>query len=211
MSIYLLDNKLWFPPVEEAEPDGLLAVGGTLSTARLLLAYSKGIFPWYSDDEPILWYCTQPRFVLFPNELKISKSMQKICDKNVFTCTFNTCFEDVITNCKTQKRMNQDGTWINNDIIKAYTILHKKGFAKSVECWQNNKLVGGLYGVQFGKVFFGESMFATVSNASKFAFIQLVKQLQLEGIELIDCQQETTHLASLGARLISLKEFKNYL
>ena len=210
MPLHVLDDKLWFPPAEDALPDGLLAIGGDLSTERLLLAYSKGIFPWYEDDIP-LWWSPDPRFVLFPEELLISKSMKALLKKGAFQFTCNTNFAEVIHNCKNTNRPGQDGTWITDEVEKAYIKLHQLGYAHSAEAWKDGKLVGGLYGIQLGKVFFGESMFSKESNASKFAFIKLVEKLQKQGIELIDCQVYTEHLESLGARMISLIEFQDFL
>jgi leucyl/phenylalanyl-tRNA---protein transferase len=209
--MYLLNQAIEFPPTNLADADGLLAIGGDLSIPRLQLAYSKGIFPWYSDDEPILWYAPPERFVLFPNELKISKSMQQVINKNQFNFTYNQQFEAVIAGCKNIDREAQDGTWITNEMEQAYISLHKNGISISAETWYQNELVGGLYGVLLKKVFCGESMFSIKANASKFAFIQLVKMLQNKGIALIDCQVYTTHLESLGARLISRQDFEKYL
>jgi leucyl/phenylalanyl-tRNA---protein transferase len=206
-----LSEKIIFPPQELAEPDGLLAIGGDLGTERLLLAYQKGIFPWYNEDEPICWWCPDPRFILLPHNLKISGSMQQLINKNAFTFTTNKAFTLVINNCRTVKRKGQGGTWIQPEMITAYTELHRKGYALSAETWLDGKLAGGLYGVLLGKVFFGESMFSHVSNASKYAFIQLVQQLQQQGIKLIDCQMHTAHLESLGAGYIPRKEFINCL
>ena len=213
-----LSEKLEFPPADLARPDGLLAIGGDLSTERLKLAYSSGIFPWYNQGEPIIWYSPNPRMVLFPKNLKISKSMRRVIRKNEFTITFNTDFEGVISNCKTISRNDEYGTWITNDMQKAYIKLHKLGIAKSVEVWQHfdsaqceKKLVGGLYGIDLGTVFCGESMFSKVSNTSKLAFIYLVKKLEKENYKLIDCQVYNNHLASLGAEEISRNEFLSYL
>jgi leucyl/phenylalanyl-tRNA--protein transferase len=206
MSLYVLNDRLWFPPVDEALNDGLLAFGGDLNTERLLLAYQSGIFPWYEGDVP-LWWCPDPRFVLFPNELIITKSMKKLIRRNDFTFTVNKAFEEVIHHCKNVKRPYQQGTWITDEVQRAYTKLHQEGFTHSAETWLNNKLVGGLYGVRLGKVFFGESMFSLVSNASKYAFINYVQQLQQEGVQLIDCQVYTEHLESLGARMIPRNDF----
>jgi len=206
MPLFFINKELIFPPVELAEPDGLLAVGGDLSTERLLLAYRSGIFPWY-EGEHILWWCPNPRFVLFPNELVVSKSMRSVIKKETFTFTTNQAFAEVITNCKRIARKDQNSTWITDEVRNAYIELHKKGIAHSAEAWQEGELVGGLYGVRLGKVFFGESMFSNVSNASKFAFITYVQQLLKEGVKLIDCQVYTEHLESLGARMISRKEF----
>lgn len=206
MSLTLLSDKLWFPPADKATADGLLAIGGDLQQERLLLAYKSGIFPWFNDDEPPLWWCPDPRCVLFPEELYVSKSMQQLMKRNAFTVTFNKAFSNVIHLCG-QTRKLKEGTWITKEIEKAYTQLHQKGYAMSAEAWLGNELTGGLYGVKLGNIFFGESMFSKVSNASKYAFITLVQQLQKEGVVLIDCQIHTPHLESLGARMISRKEF----
>ncbi len=207
MPVYLLDDELWFPPVEEAMPDGLLAAGGDLSPERLLLAYSSGIFPWFNEEDPPLWWSPDPRFVLFPDELKVSKSMQQVIRKNEFEFKINTNFKEVIANCSQVYRKGQPGTWITSEIIDAYTQLHELGYAFSAEAWQAGNLVGGLYGVMLGKIFFGESMFSKVSNASKFAFIKWVELLKENGIVLIDCQVHTAHLESLGARMIERECF----
>ena len=206
MPLFALNNDLVFPPVNLAEPDGLLAFGGDLSTERLLLAYRNGIFPWY-EGQHILWWCPDPRFVLFPPELKVSKSMQQSIRKNTFTFKVDTAFREVIDNCKTISRKDQAGTWITDDVKDAYTQLHALGYAHSAEAWLDGELMGGLYGIRMGKVFFGESMFSKASNASKFAFINCVRLLQSEGVELIDCQVYTEHLESLGARMIPREEF----
>jgi leucyl/phenylalanyl-tRNA--protein transferase len=206
----ILDDKLWFPPPQNAMEDGLLAIGGDITIARLLLAYRNGIFPWYNDELP-LWWHPNPRFVLFPNEIKVSKTMKQLLAKNNFIFTTNTVFKEVITNCKNIFRKEQDGTWINNHIIETYTQLHLQGVAHSAEAWQDGKLVGGLYGIKMGKIFFGESMFSQKNNASKFAFIKYVQQLMDEGIALIDCQVYTAHLESLGARMIFREEFMSLL
>lgn len=207
MSVYVLDNRLWFPPVNEALDDGLLAIGGDLNEERLLLAYNNGIFPWFEDDEIPLWWCPNPRFVLFPGELKVSKSMRQIIKRNEFEFRFNSNFEEVIHNCKTVARDRQDGTWITDEVEKAYINLHKKNYAFSAEAWQDNKLVGGLYGIRLKNNFFGESMFSLQPNASKFAFIRYVEQIKNEGVTLIDCQVYTPHLASLGAKMIDRDSF----
>ena len=207
MPVYLLDDSLWFPPVEEAIPDGLLAAGGDLSTERLLLAYRNGIFPWYNEDEIPLWWSPDPRFVLFPAELKVSKSMKQLMNKDYFEFRTDTVFEEVILNCSKAKRKGADGTWISDEIAEAYTRLHELGYAHSAEAWRNGTLVGGLYGVKLGNIFFGESMFSLESNASKFAFIRWVQLLQRQGVQLIDCQVHTPHLESLGAKMIPRKEF----
>jgi leucyl/phenylalanyl-tRNA---protein transferase len=210
MPLFSLDKQLIFPPVELAEPDGLLAIGGDLSTERLLIAYRSGIFPWY-EGEHILWWSPDPRFVLFPKELVISKSMRSLIRKNAFTFTTDKAFAEVITNCKKVSRKNQDSTWITDEIRNAYIDLHNKGYAHSAEAWQDGKLVGGLYGVLLGNVFFGESMFSKVSNASKFAFIMYIEELKKSGISIIDCQVYTEHLETLGARMIPRKEFVKIL
>lgn len=206
--IFRLDEHLIFPKPDLAEPDGLLAIGGDLSTERLLLAYQNGIFPWYSDDTPILWYSPHERFVLFPDELKVSKSMRQVLRSGKLRVTVDTCFNDVITACSTAPREGQDGTWIVPDMIAAYNRLHAEGYAHSVEVWQDDKLVGGLYGVHVGDVFCGESMFSRVSNASKTALIYLCNT----GLyKLIDCQVHTGHLESLGARMISREQYMDVL
>jgi leucyl/phenylalanyl-tRNA--protein transferase len=206
MSVFLLNNQLKFPPVKLADDDGLLAYGGDLSSERILLAYREGIFPWYSEP-PILWWSPDPRFVLFPEDIKISASMKQVFKKNLFTITFNEDFAGVIAGCKETIRPDQPGTWITPEVEAAYTQLHKEGYAHSVECWYEGKLAGGFYGLQLGKCFFGESMFARVSNASKAAFITFVQRAQREGIEIIDCQVHTEHLESLGAGYISREDF----
>lgn len=207
----ILNRNLWFPNVEESTKEGIVAVGGDLSVDRLILAYSKGIFPWYTDDSPILWWSPDPRFVLFPSQLKVAKSMRPLFNQNKFRVTFDQNFEEVIKNCQKINREDQPGTWITSDMLAAYILLHERGYAHSVEVWLEKELVGGLYGVSLGKVFFGESMFAKVSNASKFGFITLVNQLKQKGFLLIDCQQETKHLESLGASAIHRKDFIDIL
>ena len=208
----MLKTDLWFPDVEESTEEGIVAMGGDLSAERLILAYSKGIFPWYSSDKsPILWWSPDPRFVLFPENLIVSKSMRPYFNQNKFKVTWDQNFEDVIKNCQKIDREDQLGTWITSKMLAAYIQLHKKGYAHSVEVWLDNELVGGLYGISLGKVFFGESMFAKVSNASKFGFISLVNQLKQKGFLLIDCQQETKHLESLGANAIKRKDFIDIL
>ncbi len=198
--IFRLDERLIFPDPELAEEDGLLAIEGDLSPQRLLLAYQNGIFPWYSNDTPILWYSPHERFVLYPQELRISKSMKQIIHSNTFKVTFNERFNAVITQCAHAERRGQYSTWITNDMIRAYINLHKLGHAHSVEVWKSEELVGGLYGVSVGAVFCGESMFSKVSNASKLALVALC---QTRKYNLIDCQVYTDHLASLGAKTIS--------
>jgi leucyl/phenylalanyl-tRNA--protein transferase len=205
--MFILSEELIFPPVEMADEEGLLAIGGDLSQERLLLAYKNGIFPWYNEDEPICWWCPDPRFVLFPNELIISKSMKTVLNNGSFRFTINKAFDKVIGQCRTVARKEQQGTWIQQEVIDAYTVLHQSGRAVSAEAWQNGELVGGLYGVLLGNIFFGESMFSKKNNASKFAFINFVKYLQKKGIALIDCQVYTAHLESFGARMIDRKLF----
>ena len=206
-NIYLLSEELWFPPVSETHDSGIIAVGGDLSTERLLLAYNSGIFPWFEDGEPITWWSPEWRMVLFLDDLKISKSMRNILNRNVFKVTFNQDFKGVISNCQSVKREGQNGTWITDDMIAAYCKLHELGHAQSVEVWQNNALVGGLYGVDLGHVFCGESMFSKVSNASKVAFIHLVQKLKQEGYLLLDCQVYNEHLESLGCVEIEREDF----
>lgn len=206
MPIYLLTDKLNFPPVEGAE-DGIVAIGGDLSPERLLLAYQKGIFPWYSDDEPIIWHSPEDRFVLLPDELHISKSMQRVLNSDRFKVTFDMDFPFVIQQCANIDRKEQDGTWITEEMIKAYTELYYLGFAHSVEVWLDDKIVGGVYGVSLGKCFFAESMFHTVSNASKFALIKLVEFLKKHDFLFIDAQVFTEHVATLGAKEIPRNEF----
>ena len=200
-----------FPPIDLADENGLLAIGGDLSTERLLLAYRSGIFPWSNEDEPICWWSPDPRFVLYPDELKISKSMRTILKQNDLQFTVNEDFSSVIQNCKTISRKDQPGTWISPAVQGAYTLLHKLGHAHSAETWMDGQLVGGLYGIRMGNIFFGESMFSTVSNASKFALINYIQFLQRENVQLIDCQVYTQHLETLGARLISRKDFISIL
>ena len=209
--MYLLSKEIIFPPVYLANEDGILAIGGDLSVERLQLAYKSGIFPWYNKGEPIIWYCPKERMVLFPKNLKISKSMRQILKKNEFKITFNQNFSEVISNCKNIYREGQGGTWITDEMQEAYMKLHKLGIAKSVEVWYDNELVGGLYGIDLGHVFCGESMFSKVSNTSKLAFIYLVKKLEKENYKLLDCQVYNTHLESLGADEISRSEFLKYL
>lgn len=206
-----LSKELFFPPVDEANADGILAIGGDLSPERLQLAYNSGIFPWFEEGEPIIWWSPNPRMVLFLDELIISKSMRNIINRNIFKVTFNQNFREVISNCQNIKRDGQSGTWITNGMIEAYCTLHELGIAKSVEVWQDCELVGGLYGVDLGNIFCGESMFSTVSNASKVAFIALVSQLKAANYNLLDCQVYNPHLESLGCREIDRKEFISIL
>lgn len=209
--MYFLNDELIFPPVDSANTEGLLAVGGDLSPERLLLAYQSGIFPWFDNDSIILWWSPDPRMILYPNQIKISKSMRKVIRSNQFRLTKNTCFKEVLEYCSSVPREGQDGTWITTDMKNAYLKLHEKGIAKSYEVWEGNKLVGGLYGVDLGDIFCGESMFSLTSNASKFAFIKLAEELQSKNYKLIDCQLHTDHLESMGAQEIPRKEFIKYL
>lgn len=209
--MYFLSQELFFPPVEEASIEGVLAIGGDLSPERLILAYKSGIFPWFNDDEPILWWAPPERMVLFFEDLKISKSMRNVLNQNKFKVTFNTSFREVISNCKKIKRKDQPDTWITDEMVEAYSKLNELGFAKSVEVWENDELVGGLYGIDLGHVFCGESMFSKVSNASKVAFIHLAKQLELANYKLLDCQVYNEHLASLGCIEIEREDFMTLL
>ena len=206
MPLFALSKEIVFPPVHLSEPDGLLAMGGDLSTERLLLAYRSGIFPWFDGDTP-LWWCPNPRFVLFPQELKVSKSMKQLIKKQAFAFSIDNAFAEVINNCKSAPRKGQDGTWITDEVKAAYLRLHQLGYAHSAEAWQNGELMGGCYGIRMGHVFFGESMFSKAANASKYAFINYVHALQKENIQLIDCQVHTSHLESLGARMIEREKF----
>ncbi len=204
-----IDDNCHFPPLSQAltEPNGLIAIGGDLSLPRLLAAYQQGIFPWFSDGEPILWWSPDPRMVLIPNELKIANSLRKTLKNKAFEIRFNTSFREVITACSTNPRGDQHGTWITQDIINAYCALHDAGYAISAETWLNGQLVGGCYGVKIGNMFYGESMFHCVTDASKVAFVGLVAHLKTQGIGMIDCQMKTAHLANFGAREISREDF----
>ncbi|MCW3088456.1 MAG: leucyl/phenylalanyl-tRNA--protein transferase [Sediminibacterium sp.] len=206
MPLHALDEQLWFPPVEDALEDGLLAMGGDVRPERLLLAYRQGIFPWYDGEVP-LWWSPDPRFVLYPDELKVSKSMSALLKKNAFSFTIDTAFAQVIRHCKELQRKDQDGTWITDELEISLNRLHEMGFAHSAESRLNGELVGGLYGIRMGRSFFGESMFSKESNASKYAFISYVKHLREENVQLIDCQVYTPHLESLGARMIPRTAF----
>lgn len=209
--MYYLSKDLFFPPVSEADQEGILAIGGDLSPERLHLAYKNGIFPWFNEGDPIIWWSPDPRMVLFLDELTVSKSMRAVLNKNIFKVTFNKNFKDVISNCQKIKREGQNGTWISNEMIDAYCNLHDQGIAKSVEVWQDDVLVGGLYGIDLGHVFCGESMFSKVSNASKVAFIALVESLKEKKYKLLDCQVYNPHLESLGCREIDRQEFMSIL
>lgn len=208
--MYWLSTDLIFPDYDEVNAEGIIAIGGDLSPERLILAYQKGIFPWFNEDDPIIWWFPHDRFVLFPENLHVSKSMKKIFRDQTFTYTENKAFREVIINCSEAYRKEQDGTWITTEMIEAYCKLHEMGIAKSIEVWQNDELVGGFYGVEMGNVFCGESMFAKVSNASKAGFIQFVAKYHKK-YELIDCQVYTQHLASLGAMEIPSDVFLEYL
>jgi leucyl/phenylalanyl-tRNA--protein transferase len=204
-------NEYAFPHPSQADSHGVLAIGGDLHPERLLLAYHFGIFPWYNEGEPILWWCPDPRFVIKPAEVYIAKSMRKYFNQDLFHITYDTRFQQVIRFCKEVKRENQLGTWITDEMELAYIKLHELGFAHSVEVWENGDLVGGLYGIALGKCFFGESMFSKVSNASKFGFIQLCLDLDKRGYSLIDCQQPNPHLESLGGKFMDRDIFLAYL
>lgn len=208
-----LDKDTPFPPISEAltEPNGLLAIGGDLSSKRLLAAYRSGIFPWFSEGEPVLWWSPNPRMVLFPQDFKLSKSLAKRLKKNDFEVRFNTSFRQVMEACANTSRPDQDGTWITSEIIDAYCELHRLGYAHSAETWIDNTLVGGLYGILINKMFYGESMFHHVTDASKIAFAHMVEYLKDKDVGMIDCQMNTKHLASLGAQEISRADFIDQL
>ena len=208
--MYWLGQDLVFPDHSEVNDEGIIAIGGDLSSERLLMAYKLGTFPWFNEDEPILWWFPHDRFVLFPEDLYVSKSMKKVFKDKTFTFTENKAFREVIINCSEAYRKGQDGTWITNDMIEAYCNLHELGVAKSIEVWQNDELVGGFYGIEMGNIFCGESMFAKVSNASKAGFIQFVAKYHSK-YQVIDCQVYTEHLASLGAVEIPSEVFLEYL
>ena len=210
MPVYQLDDKLWFPDPHLGEEDGLVAVGGDLSVDRLLLAYSNGFFPWFSyrDQKEPLWFCPLQRFVIFPDEIHVSHSMRQLIHKDLYRITVNKDFAGVLQGCATaQNRSTEEGAWLGPDIVKAYTELHRQGFAASIEVWEKDRLVGGLYGVTLGSSFFGESMFSLVPSASKLALIFLARQFSKLGGTLIDCQLETPHLRSMGARFIPYEEY----
>ncbi|WP_293891176.1 leucyl/phenylalanyl-tRNA--protein transferase [Flavobacterium sp.] len=209
--MYFLTKELYFPPVDEASIEGVLAIGGDLSIERLLLAYRSGIFPWFNEDEPILWWSPSERMVVVPSIYKVSKSIRNLLNQNKFQITFNQNFREVITNCQQVERKEQDGTWITEDIIESYTKLHEMGIAKSVEVWQNDEIVGGLYGVDLGHIFCGESMFSKLPNASKVAFVTLVNYLKENNYKLLDCQVHNDHLEKLGAFEVSRETFMKVL
>jgi len=204
--MYFLNNDLFFPDPNSASIEGIVAVGGDLSIERLILAYKNGIFPWFNEEDIPIWWSPDPRSILFTKDVKISKSMRNVINRGIFTYTVDKAFTDVLAHCR-NLRKDKEGTWITEDIMEAYYQLHKLGYAHSVEVWQEEKLVGGLYGVSFGKMFFGESMFSLVSNSSKAAFIYLAQNLSKKGYEIIDCQVHTEHLGSLGAIEVSRKLF----
>ena len=210
MPIYQLTDEIMFPNPELAEEDGLLAIGGDLRWERLVVAYCNGIFPWYNEDDPILWWCTKPRFIIKPNEVRISKSMKRVFNRGEFKVTFNNDFEGVISNCKALREKGE-GTWITDDMKEAYINLFNKGFALSVEVYKESKLVGGLYGVKIGRCFFGESMFSIETNASKVALISICKKLERENYLFLDCQMHTNHLESMGGKFVSWGEFESML
>lgn len=211
MAIYRLFEDPIFPDPEEAEPDGLLAVGGDLSITRLLNAYANGIFPWYAEDSPILWWSTNPRLVLYPDELHVSRSLRRVINSGRYHVTMDRDFKGVIKACAECPRPDQCGTWIVDEMIEAYTLLHEFGYAHSVEAWDGDELVGGLYGVSLGRIFFGESMFWKKPDASKVAFVALVNQLKKWDFRIIDCQQTTSHLLRFGAREVARTTFMDEL
>ena len=211
MPVFQLTDKLIFPPPELAEKNGLLAIGGDLSPERLLLAYSNGIFPWYSEGDPILWWSPSPRLVIFPDEFKIPRRLSRLVRQDIFSVSIDQAFRQVITACASTDERHEKGTWITNDMLEAYCQFHDMGFAHSVECWHDDKLIGGLYGISLGGVFFGESMFIREPNSSKFALVHLMKKLQEWNFDLIDCQMRTEHLMQFGAREIPGNEFQEVL
>ncbi len=211
MAVYYLPEEPFFPPVDEAEPNGLVAIGGDLSVERLLQAYSSGIFPWFMEEDTVFWFSPDPRMILFPDQVKTSDSLMRIIRSNRFKVTFDTLFDQVIRRCASAARPGQDGTWISQEFIDAYIALHQKGFAHSVEVCYQDELVGGLYGVSLGAAFFGESMFYSASNASKVAFHALVERCRQSGFSFIDCQMETSHLLRLGAKLLLRKTYLEML
>ena len=209
--MYRLTDALLFPSPEQASAEGIVAVGGDLQPERVMLAYRKGIFPWFESDDFLLWWSPDPRMVLFPDQLKISKSMRTVLRKKQFEVTFNKAFDQVVEACAKVKRFGQNGTWITPGLMEVYSTLHTQGYAHSVEVWEEGSLVGGLYGIDLGTIFCGESMFSKSSNASKVALIFLVKELKKNKYELIDCQVPTQHLASMGAEPISRTKFLTFL
>ena len=211
--MYQLSKSIWFPSHDESDKDGLIAIGGDLSVERLLHAYRLGIFPWFNEGQPLLWWSPDPRMILFPKNFKVSKSLKKTIFSNKFSITYNKSFEEVINCCSKIKRKGQQGTWITKNMITAYLQLHKKGYAQSIEVWLGDQLVGGLYGIDLKEknIFCGESMFSKKNDASKIAFYYLVKKIQAKKYKLIDCQMYTLHLESLGAQEIPRNEFLKYL
>ena len=209
--MHQLSSEHIFPSASTANNDGVVAIGGDLNPKRILQAYKQGIFPWFESDDYLVWWSPDPRMVLFPEKLKISKSTKKILKDDCFKVTFNQSFDEVVDCCAKVKRFGQNGTWITDGLKKAYNLLHKEGHAFSVEVWKNFELVGGLYGIDLGDIFCGESMFSKENNASKIGFIHLIKELNKNGYKLIDCQVPSAHLKSLGAEEISRKQFLNYL
>jgi leucyl/phenylalanyl-tRNA--protein transferase len=209
--MHQLSSEHIFPSASTANNDGVVAIGGDLNPKRILQAYKQGIFPWFESDDYLVWWSPDPRMVLFPEKLKISKSTKKILKNDCFKVTFNQSFDEVVDCCAKVKRFGQNGTWITDGLKKAYNLLHKEGHAFSVEVWKDFELVGGLYGIDLGDIFCGESMFSKENNASKIGFIHLIKELNKNGYKLIDCQVPSAHLKSLGAEEISRKEFLNYL
>ena len=211
MAIYRLFAEPLFPDPEHADPDGLLAVGGDLTPERLISAYSTGVFPWYAENSPILWWSTNPRLVLFPDQLHVSRSLRRVLNRESYTVTYDTAFDAVIRRCAATPRPDQDGTWLVPEMVEAYTEMHRLGLCHSVEAWREGELVGGLYGMALGRAFFGESMFFSEPDASKVAFVHLVRTLEAWDFQLIDCQQTTSHLKRFGAREISRRRFLDLL
>jgi leucyl/phenylalanyl-tRNA--protein transferase len=211
MTVYLLPEDPFFPPADDAESDGLIAIGGDLSAERLLQAYAHGIFPWFREEDDVFWYSPDPRMVLFPDHFKIPESLKRIIRSHKFKVTFDTVFEQVIRGCAAAPRPGQEGTWITDEFIEAYIALHKRGFAHSVEVFYREDLVGGLYGISLGAAFFGESMFFKMNNASKVALHALVERCRKNGFSFIDCQVETSHLQSLGASLVDRTDYLSLL
>lgn len=207
MPLFRLSKNLVFPPARFARNDGLLCIGGDLSPERLILAYEKGIFPWFSENDPLLWWSPDPRLVLFPDKIHISKSLNKTIKKNIFTIRLDTAFEQTIHACSSLRKKEDSGTWLVDEMVSAYILLHKKGYAHSIETWQDGKLVGGLYGISIGHSFFGESMFSLQKNASKIALVCLATHLKKHNFDLIDCQVTSDHLIHMGAIEISRQSF----
>ncbi|MBU1610408.1 MAG: leucyl/phenylalanyl-tRNA--protein transferase [Proteobacteria bacterium] len=211
MAIYRLFAEPLFPDPEHADPDGLLAVGGDLTPERLISAYSTGVFPWYAENSPILWWSTNPRLVLFPDQLHVSRSLRRVLNRECYSVTYDTAFDDVIRQCAATPRPDQDGTWLVPEMVEAYTEMHRLGLCHSVEAWRDGELAGGLYGISLGRAFFGESMFFSEPDASKVAFVHLVRTLAAWDFQFIDCQQTTSHLKRFGASEISRRRFLDLL